>query len=175
MQEVSSLPVFGPSEDLMLGILRPHFEHQGVTVATQFSKNMQLPAIVARQDRKSGTATHTSQDPRFLAPSLISIDTLCDGPDADEMSAHLQEAVRLVVYNAWAKQVVIPGVGYISRINNSGNAYRASDWATSTGVVQYAALPHGVVRYERMYHLYVRPDQNQERTFNPFVRQLNKP
>jgi hypothetical protein len=168
-----TLPVFGPVEDLALGILKPFFEGTGVNVQATFTEDMHLPIIVARQDRKSGGSTHYADDARFMKPALLSVDTITGGPNADEDGAHLQEAVRIALHEAWFKQIVVPGVGYIAKIENSGNASRTSDWATSTGVVQYASLPKGAIRYDNTFRLYLRPDNDQTRTINPFVRKVN--
>lgn len=165
-------PVHGLVEDLALGILRPYFEGTGVTVATSFTEGIKLPLVMARQDKKSGKATVYSADPRFSRAALLSIDTICQGIDADERAGHLQEAVTRAIFEAQAKQITVPGVGYISRIENMGVASRASDWATSTGVVQYASLPQGAVRYDNTVRLHIRPDRNQSlaRQDNPFLR-----
>ena len=169
-QEV--LPVFGPIEDLALGILRPYFEGTDVHVASTFVEGLPLPVVVARQDKKSGSMTHFSRDARFMRTALLSIDTICEGVDADQDASYLQEAVTHAIIQAWKNQTVVPGVGYISQIENIGNASRASDWATSTGVVQYASLPQGAVRYDSTMRLYIRPDRNQDlaKDINPFVR-----
>lgn len=167
---MAEMPVFGPAEDLMLGVFKEYFDPAQVSISTMFESGMRFPAIIARQDRTSGGATLNTADPRFVMPTLVSVDTLCSGPNADEECAQLQEAARHAVYQAWTKQLIVPGIGYISKIENISYAYRASDWATSTGVVQYASLPSGVVRYERRYRLHVRPDSDQSRVTNPFTR-----
>lgn len=165
-------PVFGLVEDLMLGILRPAFAGTNVTVASTFTEGMGVPAVIARQDKKSGNAVIYSGDARFLRPALLSIDAICTGPDADQDAGMLQEAVTQIIMRAQREQTVVPGVGYISAIENVGNAARSSDWATSTGVVQYASLPQGAVRYDSTMRLYIRPDTNQSlvRSENPFLR-----
>lgn len=166
-----SLPVFGHVEDIARAILIPFFEGMGVYVATVFEEGMPLPVVVARQERRSGTSTHFVADNRFLMPALLSIDTLTTGLDADQDGADLQEAARIAIHEAWQAQVVIPGAGYIAQIENSTKPSRVSDWATSTGPVQYASLPRQVIRYEANYRLLMRPDPNQANVTNPFVRQ----
>lgn len=175
MSEISSarrvsIPVFGHVEDLMLGLLRPFFEGQDVYIASVFEEGMPLPVIVGRQDRKSGAVSHFVSDNRFLMPALLSVDTITGGPDADQDGADLQEAVRICIHEAWLNQTVVPGVGYLSAIENSTKPARVADWATSTGAVQYAQLPRGAVRYESNYRLILRPDSNQANVTNPFVR-----
>jgi hypothetical protein len=172
-QREVNLPVFGPVEDLALGILRPFFEGTGVTVYATFTEGMSTPAVIARQDRKSGQSVHYSSDARFIQPALLSVDTITTGINADQEGAQLQEAVRIALLEAQRNQIVVPGVGYISVIENAGNASRTSDWATSTGVVQYASLPKGAIRYDNTFRLYLRPDNDQSRTTNPYVRKVN--
>lgn len=165
-----TFPIYGSVEDLMLGILRPFFEGTGVNILSYLEEDMPLPAVIARQDRKSGAVSHFTDDPRFLMPALLAVDTIAGGMNADQDSADLQEAVRHAIFDAHYRQIVIPGVGYISHISHTTKASRVSDWATSTGVVQYASLPKGAVRYESNYRLILRPDQNQANTTNPFIR-----
>lgn len=170
-----SMPVFGHLEDIMRGILIPFFQGQNVYVATVFEDGLPLPCVVARQERRSGAATHFVSDNRFLMPALLSVDTLTTGLDADQDGADLQEAVRIAIHEAWHHQTIIPGAGYIARIENSTKPSRVSDWATSSGPVQYASLPKHVLRYESNYRLLMRPDQDQTHVTNPFVRQVIPP
>lgn len=162
-------PAFGPIEDLVLQVFRRYFASvPEVTVYTEFSEDMQLPAIVARADRRSGiTAFHTTTDDRFLKPSVIAVSTIAGGPNADEDASHLAEACRLALRRAQMEQWVIPKVGHISVVDNSTPATRVSDWATSTAVVQYASLPKGAARYEGIFRLLVRPPIGG--TNNPFL------
>ena len=62
-----------------------------------------------------------------------------------------------------------PDLGYLNHMNLWSQAARVSDYATSTGVVQYASLPNGVVRYESIYQFIVRPVER-GMTDNPFLR-----
>lgn len=150
---------FGPIEDLLLGIYKRYFaSHPEVLVTTEFSEGMALPAVVARADRRSGTqAFHSTTDDRFAKPAVISVSAFCEGDDADAMSSHLIEACRLGLNQALRQQWVIPHCGHLTAVDNSTQATRVTDWATSTGVVQYASLPQGVVRYEAIFRILVRP------------------
>lgn len=167
------LPNFGPVEDLLLNILRDYFSGTDITVASVFREGMTLPAIVARQDKKSGTSNIYASDPRFFRVALVSVDVVCEGPDADQDASLLHEAVKDALVNAWFSQLIVEGVGYIAKIENIGTPSRSADWATSTGVVQYASLPQGAVRFDNTFRLFIRPDQDQTRAreFNPFLRQ----
>lgn len=164
------MPVFGHVEDLVPTLLRNFFEGQGANVVSAFETGMPLPIIVARQDRSSGMPPGYLGDARFMMPALLSVDTITQGPDADLEGADLQEAVRIALHEAWHDQLVIPGAGYIGRIENSSKPSRVSDWATAQGPVQYSSLPQGALRYEANYRLLLRPDNNQANTTNPYVR-----
>lgn len=150
-------PVFGSAEELLLGVLRKFFEGKGVHVGTLFSPGLEPPVVMVRRERRSGAVGMRGYDERHLQASIISINTITSGVDADELCEELQEACRLAIRQAQLDQTVIPGAGHISRIESSIMPSRVSDWATSTGVVQYAALPKGWVRYEAIYLLMLRP------------------
>lgn len=170
MPRTTNLPIFGSLERLMLGIFEPYFEGTDVNVTPLFEEGMALPCVVARNDPAAGSARAFRADFRFLRPAILSVDTITTGINADDDAAILQEACRIAMQEAWEQQIVVPGVGYIAKIENSTSASRKSDWATSTGPVQYASLPRGATRYEANYRLLVRPDQDQANVDNPYVR-----
>ena len=153
----ATLPVFGSTDDLLLGIFHKFFEGQGVHIGTLWSEDLQPPIIMARRERRSGTISNKSSDDRFLQPAIVAVNTITAGLDADEEGEELQEACRIALRQAQQTQLVIPDAGVISRIENSSPTSRVSDWATSTGVVQYASLPKTWVRYESIYRLLIRP------------------
>ena len=152
-----TIPTFGSVDDLLLGIFRPFFDGQDVHVGTLFSSAIEPPLVIVRRERRSGTASVDSDDDRFIQPAIVSVNTITSGPDADMLGEQLQEACRIAIREAQQNQIVVPGGGSISAITNSIEPSRVSDWATSTGVVQYAALPKGWVRYESVYRLLIRP------------------
>lgn len=163
-----NLPVFGAAEDLLLGIFREYFQGKDVTVTSEFSEGLALPAVVARADRRSGTTSFQTKDARFLRPVIISVSTIASGADADLLASQLSEATKLALLQAQLTQQVVPNAGYISYIENSTPPTRVSDWQTSTAVVQYASLPKGATRYEAVYRLMIRPPE-QITINNPFV------
>lgn len=154
----TSMPVFGAVEDLLLGILRPFFEGTDANVYAGYFDGMVLPAIVPLHARRSGGVTYQNADQAFTEATLIEVNTICEGPNADLQSAELQEACRHALLQAQREQITVPGVGAINRIQASTKATRQPDWATATGIVQYATLPLGAVRYEAVYKLLLRPD-----------------
>lgn len=153
-----TIPIFGSVDDLMLAVLRSFFEgHGDIHIGSLFSSALAPPIIIVRRERRSGQASVDSSDDRFIQPAIISVNTITEGPDADALGEELQEACRIAIREAQQNQVVVPGCGYISSITNSVEPSRVSDWATSTGVVQYASLPKGWCRYESVYRLLIRP------------------
>lgn len=154
-----TIPTFGSVDDLMLGIFRAFFEGKGVHVGSLFSSALEPPMVIVRRERRSGTASVDSDDDRFIQPAIVSVNTITSGPDADQLGEELQEACRIAIREAQQNQVVVPGSGSISAITNSIEPSRVSDWATSTGVVQYAALPKGHTRYESVYRILIRPPE----------------
>ena len=152
-----TIPVFGSSNRLVLAVLREFFAGQDIQIRSLYSEGISTPAIIARAERRSGTVSHDSADSRYMKPVIISINTLTSGLEAESDGDDLQEMCRVALIEAQRKQKVFPGFGHISNIENSTVASKVSDWATSTGVVQYAALPKGVVRYESIFRLLIRP------------------
>lgn len=163
------LPLHAPSDDLTLGVFRRYFGSiPDLHIGTLFSVDMPMPAVITYQERRSGTVSHGVKDDRFLTAPVVAVNTLTAGINADVLGAQLQEACRQAIRTAQQEQWVIPGGGSISVMENSTEPSRVSDWATSTGVVQYAALPNGAVRYEAIYRLIVRPPPRST-TSNPFI------
>lgn len=165
----TSLPIFGPVEDLLLGILRPFFWGKDVLVAESFYNDMSLPAVIPLHSRRSGNVGYQNKDQAFTESCIIEVNTICEGPEAKTQNAELQEACKHALFHAWRDQVVVPGVGCINTIQAGSKATEQSDWATNTGVVQYATLPAGAVRYESIYKLLLRPDTDPSATKNRYL------
>lgn len=165
---MTDLAVFGPVDDLIRGIFLRFFEGKGVGVHTEFQPNYKAPYVVGRRERRSGLASQTPGDERVAIPAVVLVNTVTGGPDADEQNDYLQEATRLALFQARSEQIVIPGCGVINDITNAVPAARVNDWATSTGVVQYASMPNDLVRYEAIYRLIIRPPARST-IINPFI------
>lgn len=148
-----TVPVFGSTDELVFQILKEFFADQDVHIGTWFTEDIKPPMVICRRERRSGTLANVVTDDRFLQASVISINTITAGIDADEQGAELQEACRIALRQAQQKQTVIPNAGSISVITNSTPANQASDYATSTGVQQYASLPQGWIRWEALYRI----------------------
>lgn len=157
-----TIPTFGSVDDLMVAVFKDFFTGQEIHIGTLFSSALTPPIIIVRRERRSGQASIDSEDDRFIQPAIVSVNTITSGPDADQLGEELQEACRIAIREAQQNQVMIPGSGSISAITNSIEPSRVSDWATSTGVVQFASLPKGWSRYESVYRFLIRPpDQTQ--------------
>lgn len=152
----SYLPLFGSPVDLIMAVLAP-LRDKGVHVYPAFEENMLMPAVVPLFARRSGQTGWAGHDKLFTRVAILELNTITDGPDADETADKLHEACRRLIFDAWLNQAEIPGVGVINRVDNSTMASQVSDWQTSTGVVQYANLPNGAQRFEAIYRLLLRP------------------
>lgn len=168
-------PAFGPVHRLGLAIVRDWLEgvtHDGVpiTVGSRIPADMsdKLPFVMVRADRRSGGQTRQSGDERFLRSSLLSIETFTVGVNAENDGYALQESIRLALWQAWRDQVTVPDAGSISTIISSSDAALVSDYATSTGVVQYASLPKNAARTEQIFQIFIRPPR-QDTIVNPFI------
>lgn len=153
-----TVPVFGSANKLVLRIFRDFFAGQSdVHIGSLFTEDMPTPAIVSRAERRSATISHDPADNRYMKPVIISVNTITSGLEAEAEGHDLQEMCRVALVEAQLNQLAFPGLGHISNIENSTVASRVSDWATTTGIVQYAALPKGAVRYESIFRLIIRP------------------
>jgi hypothetical protein len=155
--ESITVPVFGSANKLVLRIFRDFFAGQDIHIGSLFTEDMATPAIIARAERRSATISHDPADNRYLKPVIISVNTVTSGLEGESEGHDLQEMCRVALVEAQMRQQSFPGLGHISNIENSTVASRVSDWATTTGIVQYAALPKGAVRYESIFRLIIRP------------------
>lgn len=175
------LPEFGQAEDLLLRVLRQYFygdPHQfdppeGAAdvpfIRTLLSDEPEFPLLLVRRDKRSGGQTLNVDDQRHALSAVFTIESLCQGDEADSDSALLQEAARVALQAAVEDQVGWPDIGYINHLNIWSQPARVSDYATSSGVVQYASLPVGVLRYESIYQFIMRPVKAGA-TGNRFIR-----
>lgn len=142
-----------PVEDLLLALLRD--ELPDVPIKTLISKDPQLPFVLVRG---TGAWGEWDGDPRFLDASSVSIQVFVEGLNADEDAALLSEAIRVVLRDSINK--VVPNRGHLVSARMMDRAKRASDWATSTGPVQYADLPAGTTRFESTFAVVIRKPAN---------------
>ncbi|PCG86357.1 hypothetical protein CIB93_08985 [Streptomyces sp. WZ.A104] len=148
---VKALAELSPVEDLLLAVLRKGLP--GVAVKSLIDLRQDFPLVLVRRDPSFGA---WGGDTRFTDSARVAIHAFAADPDGDQDAAILSEAVRVVLRDAWLKQQVFPGLGHITRVDMNSAPRRAPDWATATGVVQYADLPTGVWRYESIYDIQIR-------------------
>lgn len=171
-------PFFNPPEDFLLALLRPlEDEIPGLTVSSIIADDLKVPYLLCRSDTGAwdGDNNTAGRDRRFMRRFTADIQTWLEGPDADQRSAWLQEIVYLYLRTAWSRQVIVPGMGHISHLGVSTYAHEVPDWATSTGVNQYAQLPKGTMRYQAKYRVYVRPDWGNPPDLSDIVSQIVNP
>lgn len=150
-QSVLALAERGPVEDFLLDLFRADIPD--VPTNSLISDDQEFPFILVRRVPGVG---ESAGDPRFIDAATVSIQAFVPDPNGDEDAAILSEACRVVIRDAWLNQKVIPGRGHISAMEMLDSPRRVTDWATSSGPVQYADLPTAVVRYEAQYHLSIR-------------------
>lgn len=176
------IPEFGPSEDLVLRLLRDYFYGDPMAlsrppgagrhdpeIVTLLPQDQVFPTILIRRDKRSGSQNIRVENQRYMQTMVATFETFTQGLEADRDGALLQESVRHALQRAVDRQDGYPDLGYLNHMNLWSQAARVSDYATSTGVVQYASLPNGVVRYESIYQFIVRPVER-GMTDNPFLR-----
>jgi hypothetical protein len=146
---VLALVEMSPVEDLMLVLLRAAMPD--MQVKSLISADQDFPLVLVRS---SGAWGEWDGDPRFLDAAIVTIHTLCSGPNADEDAALLAEATRVVIRDS--ANVVVPQRGHITKADMIDRPRRVTDWATATGPVQYADLPTGVSRYETQFRVEIR-------------------
>lgn len=168
-------PSFGPIHRLGLKIIRDWFagmevDGRPITVGSRIPADMSdsMPFIMVRAEKRSGKETTRSRDERFLQASQLSIETFTAGVNAENDGYDIQESCRLAIWNAWREQIVVPDAGSIATIVRSSGAAFVTDYATSTGVVQYASLPKATARTEASFQLMIRPP-DQSTIANPFI------
>lgn len=151
--EVLDLCEFSPIEDFLIPLLRAHLPAEpAIFVRSLISMNEPLPCVLMRRLAPFGSRG----DPRFVDSTRVSMHSYAEGADGDVDAAQLGEACRVILRDAWLHQEVVAGRGHISQFRTVSAPRRVSDWAPSTGPVQYADLPVGVYRYEAIYDLEIR-------------------
>lgn len=148
---IAAMAEFSPVEDLILPLLRDGLP--GVECDSWIRTNQTFPFVLARRSDSYG---QYNGDNRFIDNAQVTCSAFCEEPNGDEDAALLAEAVRVVLRDAWLHQKVVPGRGHITGFDVLSVPHRVSDWATSSGPVQYADLPTGVQRYEVKFDLSIK-------------------
>lgn len=173
-------PAFGHPQMLVREILIRWFasvpDDRRPLVVTKIPGDLEdkLPMVMVRSDRRSGDPIGQSRDDRFVRAVPVSIETFTAGVNAEDDGFQLGESCRLALHWAWRNQVSVPGFGSINKISQMTSVARVSDFATSTGIVQYASLPKSAVRHEMNLRALIRPDSGPETNmFVPNYKELS--
>jgi len=141
-----------PVEDLILAIIRDELpDLPSFSLIPQRTDQYEFFAMFRRFN--SGL---WQGDPRFVDKAGLQVAVFTKDPNGDSKGAVLSEAIRVALVRAAKKQKVYPGLGHLFYARVSGEPARGSDWAPSSGPVQYADLPTGFTRYQTNYSLKIR-------------------
>lgn len=149
-----------PIEDIVLYILRR--ELPDLPTFTLFPEDPPNSFVVVRGEH----SLNRGGDERFTAHYEFSVNAVARDPDGDEKAALISDAIRTVLRDAWMSDYHIPHRGWVKRCELLEVPARESDWATSSGPIQYADLPTAVWRYESVYSLLIRRDFNTPLNFS---------
>lgn len=145
---------YDPMEDIFLKILRPHLQPT-IKVHARIPDRPVLPFVLVRKISSMGDWTG---DPRGLVNrARVSVHCYTQDPDGDLKGAVLGEIAASILAEASRDHWSDPMLGTVAKIEMISEPTRQSDWATSSGPVQYADLPAGAWRYEAHYTAIVRP------------------
>lgn len=166
-----TFPVFGAIEDLMIGLLRPWFARvvaaggPQVNVYSEYQADMVPPYVLVLNTRRTGIEAYETKDDEWARAAVVEVNAICDGLDAEADCSALQESVRHCFLDAHRNQIVVPNAGVINQVTTPTLATRQTDWASASGPVQYAKLPHGASRFEARYRMIIRPTSTYENKF----------
>ena len=148
---VTDRVAFFPYEDILAAMFERAF--QELRFETYVPELLTYPLITGARFTPQGG---WSGDPRFIDSGPVRINVFCDGPDADVEAFLISEAIRVMMLEASLERWNFPGLGSIVNITMSTEPADVKDWATATGVVQFADLPENVIRFETVYQMTIR-------------------
>lgn len=150
---VLDLRQLSPIEDIALAILRT--ELPDIPCHATIEESPHIPFILVR--RMSGMGNWGGDQRGFYDTARLAVHVYASDPDGDMKAAIISDAVRRVLFQAWQNHFKVPGLGTVVKLKLTSEPSRTSDWATSSGPVQYADLPTGGWRYEAHYTMRIRP------------------
>ena len=142
---------FFPYEDILAAMFQRVFPE--LRFETYVPEVLTYPLITGARFTPQGG---WSGDPRFIDSGPVRINVFCAGPDADVEAFLISEAIRVMMLEASLERWNFPGLGSIVNITMSTEPADVNDWATATGIVQFADLPEGVIRFETVYQMTIR-------------------
>ena len=152
--EITAAVEMHPVEDIALQVLRDRFPTVQVNSMIEFDQSNLGPFFILVR-RIPGWGTW-SGDSRFLDSAGLAVHVFAKDPDADEKGAIISEACRVALRDAALKATYYPGLGGLVKAGLITEPSRRTDWATSSGPVQFADLPGGYQRYEARFQLTIR-------------------
>ena len=150
--EVAGMGTFALPQRLALAILREKMPT--AAIYTRIPKDIAGPFLLVRQLDGLG---FWDGDPRFLNKAIIKIDTFTQGLNGETDGGVFQDAIRTKLFEAWREQKVYPELhSSLNRLICVSDPNPVTDWATSTGPVQFADLPGLWFRWESRYEFQIR-------------------
>lgn len=151
---VTSRVEMAPLEDLLLATLREALPDVPIYALIPFDQ-FPIDDFFIQVRRITGQG-YWSGDDRFIDSGGIAVHVFAKGPNADQVAALVSEAVRVALRDAARNRRWFPGLGGLIKVRLDDEPVRKTDWATSSGPVQFADLPAGYQRYETRYSVWVR-------------------
>lgn len=142
---------FFPYEDILIEIFKRGLPD--VPFYTYIAEDMSFPAVHGQRFAKQRP---WSGDPRFIDSGPIRINVFTTGLNAEIEGGYISEAIRNVFLRAHLERWHFPDVGSVLSIQMESEPAISSDWASASGIVQFADLPPGVVRTETAYNMTIR-------------------
>ena len=152
--EILDLIELHPVEDLVLRILREALPTSPIYSMIPFDQGALGDYFILIR-RLPGWGTWDG-DARFIDFAGVGVHVFAKDPNADAKGALVSEAVRVVLRDAAKNRVHYPDLGGPTKVRMDEEPVRKTDWATSSGPVQFADLPSGYQRYEARYSVWIR-------------------
>ena len=160
LEIAGGMQAFASSSSLIMGLLKPLEDLvPNLKVRSLIEPNFSPPYVFARAIVGAwSTNSFGTDDRRFLQGRLLDVQAFTEGPDGDTSADALLELCWQQLWSAKVNGTKVPGVGYITYLRTVTPPRRVPDWASSTGVQQYANLPKGYTRYQTTLGIVHRPD-----------------
>ncbi|MFL1441819.1 hypothetical protein [Nocardiopsis protaetiae] len=140
--------MFAPATSLVLAILRPAVAP--IIVNGLMPDLTETPPPVGMARRVPGGGAY---DVRGYDRAVIDVQSWHTD---DRLADDLADALRSALISAWRTQLVIPGMGWIARYEETAAPALLPDSAQGSGTT----TPKGVYRYQATYTLGLRPDRS---------------
>ena len=152
--EITTRVELHPVEDIMLRVLRGALPASPIYSMIPFDQT-RLGDYFILVRRLPGWGIWDGDD-RFVDFAGVGVHVFTKDPNADEKAALISEAVRVAIRDAVRSNTYFPDLGALKKVRMDEEPVRRTDWATSSGPVQFADLPSGYQRYEARYSLWIR-------------------